>query len=291
MIIEELACLPHVTHQERAVIELIARDPGIVEHSTAKGLAQAAHTSTPTVTRLCQKLGYRGFADFRLKFVAEWRASSGHIYAELAQPVVGEQTSAADLDELLPRLYNRVAYETARLVNSDAIGRVCRLIEQRPRVDCYAMGLLGGIARETAFKLQTLGLESQAFETVNIQMIKHAPTAAKRCALLFSQTGESAAILDVATRLAHNDVPMVAITPVTDRGIAQSATHVLPTYRTLGADRLSLVTLTLSMRYAIDRLYTGLLAQSFATSMETAQQTFAEFYAEAGGSSADAHRS
>lgn len=75
------AALPDLTRAERQVATHILRHYPVAALGSITTLAKAAEVSTPTVVRLCQKLGYRGYPDYQ-------SALRGEVGAMLESPLV-----------------------------------------------------------------------------------------------------------------------------------------------------------------------------------------------------------
>ena len=66
--------LPDLTRAERQLVTHILRNYPVSALGSITALAQAAEVSTPTVVRLCQKLGFKGYPDLQGEVRAEVEA-------------------------------------------------------------------------------------------------------------------------------------------------------------------------------------------------------------------------
>ena len=60
-----------MTEHERDICNYILEHPEKVESISSRELGHATFTSAASVTRLCQKLGMKGFPEFKIQFVRE----------------------------------------------------------------------------------------------------------------------------------------------------------------------------------------------------------------------------
>ncbi len=74
------AALPDLTRTERHLATHILRSYPVAALGSITALAKAAEVSTPTVVRLCQKLGYKGYPDYQ-------NALRGEVEAMLMSPL------------------------------------------------------------------------------------------------------------------------------------------------------------------------------------------------------------
>lgn len=68
------AALPDLTRAERQLATHILRHYPVAALASITALAKAAETSTPTVVRMVQKLGFKGYPDFQLSLRGEVEA-------------------------------------------------------------------------------------------------------------------------------------------------------------------------------------------------------------------------
>ena len=64
MIIDKIKALDHLTIQEKYLVDYILDNPDDILQKNINELAQLSYTSTATVSRLCKKLGFKGYKDF-----------------------------------------------------------------------------------------------------------------------------------------------------------------------------------------------------------------------------------
>ena len=72
MIIDKIKALDHLTIQEKYLMDYILDNPDDILQKNINELAQLSYTSTATVSRLCKKLGFKGYKDFKYQYAAEY---------------------------------------------------------------------------------------------------------------------------------------------------------------------------------------------------------------------------
>ena len=72
MIIDKIKALDHLTIQEKYLVDYILGNPDDILQKNINELAQLSYTSTATVSRLCKKLGFKGYKDFKYQYAAEY---------------------------------------------------------------------------------------------------------------------------------------------------------------------------------------------------------------------------
>ena len=276
MLIDELQATIKPTAQERAVIDFIVQNPTFIETCTARELAQASLTSAPTVTRLCQKLGFNGFADFRLRFVSEQRASRKNLYTDLSRALFQTGSSVDETHRLLPQLYNTIVYETNAHVTSEKIAQLKDLVRSARHIDLYATGINRHIAEQAAFNFQSVGIACNVYDEAIVPLVERLSPSDRHLSFLLSHTGANAKIVEIARILAQRRLAVAAITENAASPLAELADVTIELFAAPKPNRLYLMAYTISLRYLFDLLYTALLADEFD---EMLPESPREFYA------------
>ncbi len=129
--------LPDMTRAERQVATHILRHYPMAALGSITALARAAEVSTPTVVRLCQKLGYRGYPDYQ-------RALRGEVEAMLESPLVKHDRWAGGVPDthILNRFADAVVanlHATLGQIDHDDFDAVARLLAD-PTRRIFAIG-------------------------------------------------------------------------------------------------------------------------------------------------------
>ena len=71
MLIEQIKEIKDPTYQEEAIINYLVEHPDAVDNATANDLADLTYTSASTVVRLCKKIGFKGYPEFKIQWIKE----------------------------------------------------------------------------------------------------------------------------------------------------------------------------------------------------------------------------
>lgn len=276
MLIDDLQAAVKPTAQEQVVIEFIVQNPSFIETCTVRELAQASLTSPPTITRLCQKLGFSGFSDFRLRFVSEQRASRKNLYADLSHALVNSGSSVEEIRHTLPQFYNSIIYETNAHLSAEKLSQFKDLIRSAAFLDIYATGMNYHVAARAAFHLRTVGIACNVFDEANVHMIERLGASSRHLSLLLSHTGSNSKILEIGHILINRGLPTIALTEHVGSPLGQLADVTIGLFSTPALDRLSLLSYAISLNYVFDLLYAALLADELD---DTFQGSSSDFYA------------
>jgi DNA-binding MurR/RpiR family transcriptional regulator len=131
------AALPDLTRAERQVATHILRHYPVAALGSITALARAAEVSTPTVVRLCQKLGYRGYPDYQ-------SALRGEVGAMLESPLAKHDRWAGGVPDT--HILNRFA---------DAV--VANLSATLGQIDHDEFDAIAGLLADPARRIFVMG--------------------------------------------------------------------------------------------------------------------------------------
>ena len=72
MIIDKMKTLDHLTIQEKYLVDYIINNQEDILKKNINELAKLSYTSSATISRLCKKLGFNGYKEFKYQYAAEY---------------------------------------------------------------------------------------------------------------------------------------------------------------------------------------------------------------------------
>ena len=111
----------NLTEREQSIRTYLIQHPKKLYNMTAHDLGEATYSSAAAVTRFCKKLGCRGYQDFRIHFLQDYREQSGEMTGTNS---MGQMTDAGtDMPVLLREA---VIYRQAveRVIRENAPDRI-----------------------------------------------------------------------------------------------------------------------------------------------------------------------
>lgn len=210
MILEQLKAMQGFTHQEQAVAEYILGHMEDIQGMSSEELARASYTSKATVVRLCKKLGTAGYQELKFQLVSEM-VQNIRVNQLLNKEPITEKSSYQDILNTLPKLYDKAITDTRLCMDKNVVIRVFNRIKTANRIDIYGSGISYILAQSAAFKFATLGMECNAYESVNAHYLSAAKKQ-KSVSFIITFTGANRSMIDVARYLqATTDTCVVGI--------------------------------------------------------------------------------
>ena len=146
------------TETEKSVAQYILDRPNDVLDMSIREFAQITFTSTPTVLRVCRKLGFDGYKEFKKALILELE-NEKHFVAQVdpSQPFRGFE-SPNQIVGSMAALYKESVESTAALLNISALSQVADQIFHARRLFLYAIGDTQITCRLFANKLLKLNI-------------------------------------------------------------------------------------------------------------------------------------
>lgn len=198
----------------RVAAVIMERPDDVVDWSAAE-LASAAGTSTATVIRACQSLGFRGFQHLRLEL-----ARSAPLVPRDQKDAAGPSTFDDAVDAL------RLAQES---VDPERIEAAIDALRRARRVVLVGNGFSGPPLQDLAMRLSGLGRPVEApIDALAQQFAVHSLTSDDLC-LALSYSGANVQTLRACTAASERGATVALITSYTRSPLGRAADIVIAT--------------------------------------------------------------
>ena len=141
MIIDKMNTLENLTNQEKAVVDYIIANPKALLEMSVNELANASYTSASTITRLCKKLGTKGYADMKFIYVSEYPEMM-KLKDSLKVVPFSRNSGIDDIIHTMPLIYSRAIDHTRSMLDRNTVIRVSNLMKRAQVIDLYGDGSL-----------------------------------------------------------------------------------------------------------------------------------------------------
>lgn len=200
----------HLLNQtENEILEYLIRRTDKIDNVTIREVAKKNYTVPNTIVRLCQKLGFKGYTEFK-ECLKQTRVQKEHIV---------EITS---MDEQIAK--------TKQLLNYTLIDKIITKIHSADRVLLFAAGLTRFPSEELNERLRIVGKNSQTF--VDPHTMKHNARLLNNndLAIALSISGETDNILQASTIASVSGAPTVSITGFSTNSLSKITDYQLYAY-------------------------------------------------------------
>lgn len=199
--------LPELTKSERKVARVVVDDPNAALNMSIARLAAAASVSEPTVMRFCAALGYTGYHNFRLALAKGLAFGVPATNSAIAR----DDPSDVIVDKIFSYTMSSLDH-TRQTLDVDAIVQAIELMAGASELMFFGHGASQIIAQDAAQKFPLFGVPCNAPADSHQQYMTASMASPGAVAILISNTGTTASILDLAHMFRTRGVAMVGIT-------------------------------------------------------------------------------
>lgn len=258
LISEKLNLKEGMSETEAGIAAYVLKQGVEIQKYSTRNLAESTYTSPATVIRLCKKLGFSGFDDFKEQYLKEIRyldQQEGKVDANF--PFASDDTMMKTANSIA-QLYMDTVQDTMSLLNYGALQRATKLLRYCQKVYVFSAGTAVNQAESFREKMLKIGKHVSISNNLNYQLYEAECLSSRDVAIIISYSGETEKMLQVARECRLNSVPVIAITSFGENSLTQYATCKLTMstkeniYRNLG-DYSS----HLSMSLLLDILYSS----------------------------------
>ncbi|MFF4193467.1 MurR/RpiR family transcriptional regulator [Nonomuraea sp. NPDC001831] len=276
LLIRIRAAMPALRPSERRIAETFTGDPAAAANLSIAELAARCATSTTSVVRFYQRMGYAHFKDFRIDLT---RAAARE---ELTTSSLPEVSGDIDRHDSLEGIVSKVATnetlsiaDTARSLDMRALGRAVSLLLAARRIDTFGVGASALVGLDLQQKLSRIGRTAINWHDAHSAWTSAATLDAGCVAVAVSHTGATVDTVEFLAIARRSGAATVAITNFRDSPLAATADVTLTTAARETEFRSGALGSRIAQLMVVDCLFTGVAAASYDESMAALRNTYA----------------
>jgi len=193
----------------------------------SRDLASKTYTSPATIVRLCQKIGLKGYSEFKIKYSAELQAD---LYKKdrinVNYPFKTEDSTETVCHNLM-MLHRESIEDTFKLIDIENLNKVVSVLYNSKKINIYGSGnsVIAGLTFQ--HKMMRIGREV-IIKTISGEQIPLSYNLKKEDAAIFiSYTGESNELITIAQIAKTKKTPIIIITSIGDNALSRMSDYVI----------------------------------------------------------------
>lgn len=204
------AAIPQLSPTEQRVVETLLSDPNEMAQSSAMVIAQKANTSSATVVRTTQKLGYSGYNALRSEVI--------RLGMQQSDSSIGPQESAPASDDVMDEVFATAVDELHTA--SDTLDRqqfsdALDILDSAEKILFIGSGESSMPAQEAALRFMMYGRDASAPTDVLQQQFGARLLTARDVVVAVSFSGANKHTLEAIETAKISHVPVIGITSTT----------------------------------------------------------------------------
>jgi DNA-binding MurR/RpiR family transcriptional regulator len=199
--------LNSLTKSEKKVAETVLKDPEAAVFCTITDLAEKADVGETSVIRLCRKLGFKGYQEFKLSIVQDLATPS-----EIVQGEIHEDDS---LDVIVKKLtsQNTLAVQNASsLLKEQHLQAAIDAIMRANRLYFFGVGSSGITAMDAKYRFMRLGFHVEAAADAHIIAMNAALVQKGDVVVGISTSGSTKDLVDAVKIAKDNKAVIICLT-------------------------------------------------------------------------------
>ncbi|SEF61219.1 MurR/RpiR family transcriptional regulator [Paenibacillus sp. UNC499MF] len=141
-----------LTKSEQKVADTVLKDPEATVFYTITDLAEKSEVGETSVIRLCRKLGYKGYQEFKLSLV--------QVLATPSEQVHGKIEESDDLDQIMKKMTSQnsqAVQNSTSLLNVQELQQAIDAILAARKILFFGVGSSGITAQDAKYRFMRLG--------------------------------------------------------------------------------------------------------------------------------------
>lgn len=185
--------MPGLRKSERKVAEQVLEDPNRILNATLAEASALSDVSEPTVIRFCVAIGCTGYQEFKLRLAHSLALGTTATHSVLSK----DDTTEALVEKIFG--YTMTSLDWARShIDTKALGEAIALLSEARSIEFFGLGASGIVAQDAQQKFPLFGVPCGAQADTHQQLMTASMMQADDVAVVFSNTGHTVAMIEVA---------------------------------------------------------------------------------------------
>lgn len=241
-----------LTSSEKKVADYVSANRTTAQHMSITEMAEACEVAEATISRFCRRLGYEGYAAFKLAVAT---CAANRVSASPLTGEVTEEDAIPDLARKLAGVVMEAVAETERLIQPDTILKAADLLLAARTVLCLGEGGSMILAQEAAHLFSTAFPGFFAVADSHMQAIYVSQLTPSDAILYFSYSGSTIGLMDTLRVAGERGAPVLLVTRYPKSPGATQAYLVLQCGSTESPLQMGSVPARISQLYLMDVLF------------------------------------
>lgn len=256
-LIEKLKDTNNFSNTEQVIADFIMKNFQKLAKLSTRQLAKETFTSSAAIVRFSQKLGFGGYTDFKIKFLAEMAERNN----ELREKFIKPQDSIATIIEKVAQIEISALKETQEKIKVTPFVRAINYLSQAEHIDFYAMNNNLNIARMAAESFIMAEKYSSIHSSLSTQYLQAYIAPKNHVAFFISRTGENKLLIEIAKVLQERQSTIFLITAAPKSTLANLSKVVFETATSDKIEELGPRVFLTGAKYVIDVLFALLMVR------------------------------
>lgn len=251
--------------KEKSISRFLLENYEKIVDMPSREVGTYTYTSSSSVVRFCQKLGCKGYSDFKVKFLSE--VKSAQLLNLDDEISLNDKDSAISVVEKITSLNNQVINETKNELSIENIIKIANYILKAEYIDFFAYDLNLYLAEYACNQFFHCGKISNVYSASNAQQLLALTAKQNHLGIFISRDGENPKLIVAAKTLKKSKVKTIVITMRKDSTLASICDEYVHASYAYKIEELGAIMFSTSVKYIIDIFFSMVFVSQYDKSM------------------------
>lgn len=212
---------------EKKLAEYILNKGDKVLQMSARDLAKDTYTSPATIVRLCQKLGLKGYSDFKIKYSAELQADLNKNNRIDVNFPFNKNDRKEEIAHKIAIVNREAIEDTLYLIDYDELEKIVDLLHEAKVIDIYGLGNSILAALDFEHKMMRIGRNIRIKTLPGEQSFQAYNASVDHISIILSYSGETIEMVHIAKLLKEKKSKIILITSIGENELSKYADYII----------------------------------------------------------------
>ena len=213
----------HLTRTEEDIAQYIIEHQEVLEKLSTRAIAKATYTSSSAVIRLAHKLGFEGYNDLKKQYLEEQDYLNSHFQNIDANIPFSQDNNIMSVAGTIKEVMIESANDTLSLIHHDSLQQAIKILHKSKHI--YVFGFSAYVPLATVFQMKMSRIKKHVVVQSFVGEEKYQADMLNQddCAIIISYSGENSSLINVASLLKENNIPIIVITSIGENSLSSYA--------------------------------------------------------------------
>lgn len=196
-----------LSRTEKKIADAIRNDPEAVVYITLTDLAEKAGVGETSVLRLCRKIGFKGYQEFKLSLAQDLVVPIKNVHSQIEE--------GDDLSSIAAKITaeNTKAIEnTLNMLDMKQLEKAIEAIGSAKKIYFFGVGSSAHTAMDGKYRFMRLGFETEVINDPHMMAMTAALTGERDVVFAVSTSGSTKDVVDAIRLAKQNKVFIISLT-------------------------------------------------------------------------------
>lgn len=249
------------TERETNISDFILENPEKITNMSSRQLGESTFTSSTVVVRFCQKIGYKGYNDFKVNLLSEINKEDFDSLEEEFK--ISGEDNIVSIMKKLSYIEKEVIEQTKKNFSFEQMTRINKYLSESKYIDFFAMDMNEGIAKYACHNLFFCGKIANNYTYTNEQQLLAMNADHNHLAIFISHTGENAKLVEAAKTMKRENIKTIVITVGKDRTLSKICDEFIPAVFIESFENVGNLMFSTSVKYILDTIFCLAFAKQY----------------------------